>query len=108
MVPTIPLPLQGIINTSFYHLFVEGGILTEEVLVRTGWADYVFAEDYDLQSLEEVEAHIAENGHLPNTPSAQEIENGGLQLGAATVNQQEKIEELFLYLIEMNKELETL
>ena len=61
-----------------------------------------------LKSLEEVEQHIAEKGHLPNTPSAQEIEEGGLPLGEAAVNQQEKIEELFLYLIEMNKEIEQL
>lgn len=98
----------GTVSTSGYHLFVDGGILTEEVLVRTGWADYVFDENYELKSLEEVEQHIAEKGHLPNTPSAQEIEEGGLPLGEAAVNQQEKIEELFLYLIEMNKEIQQL
>jgi len=95
-------------STSGYHLFVAGGILTEEVLVRTGWADYVFEDDYDLRPLREVEAFIQANGHLPDVPSAAEIENNGLTLGANAKNQQVKIEELFLYLIEMNKEIEEL
>ena len=98
----------GTVITSGYQLFVDGGILTEEVLVRTGWADYVFEADYELQSLEEVAAHIAQKGHLPNIPSAQEIENNGLSLGNTTVLQQEKIEELFLYLIDMNKAVKDL
>jgi hypothetical protein len=98
----------GPIATNTYHLFVAGGILTEEVLVRTGWADYVFEEDYPLLPLEEVEAHIQEKGHLPNTPSAQQVEEEGLKLAGSTVNQQEKIEELFLYVIELNKEVKAL
>lgn len=96
------------INIAQYHLFVEGGILTEEVLVRTGWADYVFEEGYQHPSLEEIEAHIKAKGHLPNVPSAASIETNGLELGDATVFQQEKIEELFLHLIEMNKTIKAL
>lgn len=92
-----------------YRMYVAGGALFEEVKVETGWADYVFENDYNLQSLEQVEAFISENGHLPNTPSALEIEEaGGVDLGAATVKQQEKIEELFLHMIEMNESLKTL
>lgn len=98
----------GPINTSGYRLFVEGGVLTDEVLVRTGWADFVFEPTYERPTLEEIKQHIAEKGHLPNTPSAAEIEANGLSLGEATVNQQAKIEELFLYMIEMNEELQKL
>ena len=98
----------GPINTSGYRLFVEGGVLTDEVLVRTGWADYVFEADYLRPTLAEVKQHITENGHLPNTPSAEEVEANGLALAEATVNQQEKIEELFLYLIELNEEVQAL
>lgn len=80
-----------------YRLYVNGGALFNEVKVETGWADYVFQEDYELTSLEEVEAQIERTGHLHNTPSAKEIaENGGVELGSMTVNQQEKIEEIFL------------
>lgn len=91
-----------------YNLYVEGGILTEEMRVRTGWADYVFAPDYQLPSLNQVEKHIKTHGHLANTPSAAEVEKNGLELGQNAVNQQEKIEELFLYIIEMDKTIQTL
>jgi len=95
-------------NIGSYHLFVAGGILTEEVRVRTGWADYVFDKDYDLMPLLEVENYIGVHGHLHNTPSAEKIESDGLELKSMTVNQQEKIEELFLHMIELKKELELL
>lgn len=95
-------------DISDYHLYVEGGILTKEVRVRDVWADYVFESDYDLLSLTQVEAFIDENGHLPNTPSAEDVEAQGINVGAATVNQQEKIEELYLHLIALNKRLEKL
>ncbi len=92
-----------------YRLYVNGGILAKEVKIETGWADYVFEEDYELTSLTEVEAIIEEKGHLHNTPSAKELEAaGGVELGTITVNQQEKIEELFLHLIELNKKVERL
>ncbi len=95
-------------NISAYRLFVRGGILADEVRVRTGWADYVFAEDYQLTPLSKVEAHIAEKGYLHNTPSATQVENEGIEIGEITVNQQEKIEEIFLHLIELNKKVEAL
>lgn len=100
--------ILGTVSTSAYQLFVDGGILTEEVLVRTGWADYVFEKDYQLMPLEEVSAYVDQNGHLPNVPSAEEVENNGLGLGNMAVIQQEKIEELYLHLIEMNELLKTL
>lgn len=87
-----------------YLLFVKGGTLSEEVTVRAGWADYVFNENYTLLPLEQVETFINTNGHLPNTPSAADL-NGTVKLGEATVKQQEKIEEIYLHLIELNKAL---
>lgn len=98
----------GTNNTSMYRLFVKGGILTEELLVQTGWADYVFAKDYRLPSLEEVEKHIAVNGYLPNLPSEKEVIENGLNVGKMTKIQQEKIEELFLYVIQLNKDIQML
>jgi len=95
----------GTVNTAQFQLFVNGGILTEEVLVRTGWADYVFEADYQKPSLEEVEKHINEHGHLHNTPSAEEVERNGLSLGDNAVLQQEKIEELYLHIIALNKRI---
>lgn len=93
-----------------YKLFVEKGILTEKVKValrdNANWADYVFAADYKLRSLGEVETFIKENGHLPGIGSSTEIVKNGLDLGAMQAKQMEKIEELTLYAIEQNKILE--
>ena len=102
--------MAGGVSVAAYNLFVGGGILTEEVRVnlRNGsslWADYVFNKDYNLKSLPEVEKFIADNGHLPNVPSAKEVKANGIELGEMAKIQQEKIEELTLYLIQQNKEL---
>src|SRR5690606_30422515 len=95
----------GTVNVSAYSLFVNGGILTEEVrvILKAQWADYVFEEDYNLPKLEEVETFIKENKHLPNVPSAKEVTENGIELGEIATIQQEKIEELTLYIIEQNK-----
>ncbi len=77
--------------------------MAEEVRVRTSWADYVFDKHYELKPLEEVESYIARNGHLPNVPSATKVESEGLNIGDIIRIQQEKIEELTLYIIEQNK-----
>ncbi len=100
--------IVGSADISAYKLYVKGGILTEEVRVRTGWADYVFADDYDLKPLSEVENFISENKHLPNVPSSQQVEEEGISLGEICKIQQEKIEELTLYIIEQNKRIEAL
>lgn len=95
-------------GSEMYKLSVKGKVRAEEVKVYNTWADYVFNSDYNLKSLVEVESFINENGHLPNVPSACEIEEKGLMLGDMTKIQQEKIEELTLYLIQQNKEIEEL
>ncbi|WP_299883952.1 hypothetical protein [uncultured Lacinutrix sp.] len=96
------------VNISNYKLFVSGGILTEELRVRTGWADYVFDKTYKLKSLTEVENYIEKNGHLPNVPSAKTVAEQGIEMGNITKIQQEKIEELTLYTIQQQKEIDSL
>lgn len=96
----------GTSNTSSYKLSVKGKIRAEEIKVETGWSDYVFEEGYDLPTLEEVERHINEKGHLINIPSAKEVEENGIELGEMNMKLLEKIEELTLYVIELKKENE--
>jgi hypothetical protein len=100
----------GSIDVSNYRLFVKGGMLTEEVRVslKSSWADYVFKKDYKLPTLQEVEKQIQDKGHLFNLPSAQQVKEDGIELGEMAKIQQEKIEELTLYLIQQNKEIEVL
>ena len=95
----------GTASVANYKLFVTGGILTEELRIGLlpTWADYVFNKDYKLKSLNEVENFIKENGHLPNVPSAKEVAANGIEVGNMAKIQQEKIEELTLYVIEQNK-----
>ncbi|NHN27574.1 SlyX family protein [Flavobacterium jejuense] len=95
-------------GTDTYRLSVKGKMRAEEVKVYTTWADYVFNKEYQLPSLDEVERHIKEKGHLINVPSGKEIEEKGLFVGDMTKIQQEKIEELTLYLIQQKKEIEEL
>ncbi|MDT3406988.1 UNVERIFIED_CONTAM: hypothetical protein QE387_001305 [Pseudacidovorax intermedius] len=65
-------------------------------------------KDYKLRTLDEVERHIAEKGHLPNIPSATEVEKNGINLGEMDAKLLEKIEELTLYSIEQNKQIKQL
>ncbi len=87
-------------------LDVAGTIRAEEVKVETGWADYVFHEDYELKSLSEVSSYIEENHHLPGIPTAEEVAENGIKLGEMNAKLLEKIEELTLYLIEQNEKIE--
>lgn len=92
-----------------YELAVGGGIVAEEVLVGLQpWADYVFESDYDLKPLAAVENFIQKEKHLPGVASAKEIAENGLNLGEMQKTQMEKIEELFLHMIAMEKELNAL
>ena len=95
-------------TTGNYPLNVKGIIRSEELIIETNWADYVFNHDYPLRSLEEVEAFIQEHKHLPGVQSATEIQTNGLKVAASSTKMMEKIEELTLYIIEQNKKLKTL
>lgn len=93
-----------------YLLTVDGKVMCEELKVQMSesWPDYVFASDYKLPTLYELERSINANKHLPNIPSAAEIEENGLEVGEMQVKMMEKIEELTLYIIELQKQIDTL
>jgi hypothetical protein len=89
-------------------LTVKGKIHTQEVRVDMLGPlvpDYVFASDYKLKSLEEVEEYINKKGHLPEIPSAKEIEKNGLMLAEMNMSLLKKMEEMTLYMIEQDKKL---
>lgn len=89
-----------------YALTVRGSVLAEEVEVKlfADWPDYVFADGYEMMSLEETENYIESNGHLPGVPSAEVVEEEGLALGEMNRILMEKVEELTLHMIELKKE----
>ena len=97
----------GTTNLNGYKLAVNGNIHAKEVKVDlVGWPDYVLKKGYNLPTLEEVEMHIKEKGHLINIPSAKEVEENGIELGEMNRLLLEKIEELTLYTIQQQRELE--
>ena len=89
-------------------LTVKGKIHAEEVKIDLSIPapDYVFREDYNLRSLNEVEKFIKKNNHLPEIPSAKEFKNNGLMLAEMDMNLLRKVEELTLYTIQQQKEIE--
>ncbi|SFD51646.1 hypothetical protein SAMN05518672_102262 [Chitinophaga sp. CF118] len=91
-----------------YKLAVEGTIGARKIKVTqvTPWADFVFEPDYQLPSLYEVEKYITANKHLPDVPSAAEVEKEGLDVGEMNKILLQKVEEQTLYLIDLKKELE--
>ncbi|WP_350292603.1 fibronectin type III domain-containing protein [uncultured Croceitalea sp.] len=92
-----------------YKLAVEGKIRTREVRVdQDSWPDYVFDQDYKLPTLEEIRKYIQEKRHLPNIPSAKEVAVNGIELGEMNKLLLEKIEELTLYMLQQQAEINTL
>lgn len=90
-------------------LTVAGDIHSREVKVTIdAGADFVFYDDYDFRTLDEVEKFIQENKHLPDMASAREMEEGGLELGKMDMKLLQKVEELTLYLIDLKKEVDNM
>lgn len=92
-----------------YKLFVETGIRTRKIKVDvTTWSDYVFNDNYRLPTLAEVQAYINQHKHLPDVPSAADVEKNGINVGDNQAVLLKKIEELTLYVIEQQKQIDEL
>jgi len=99
----------GTTNTRGYKLAVNGNIRAQEIVVEASpWPDYVFKKEYELPTLEKIEKFIEANGHLPNIPTEEVVVEKGIQLGTMNAKLLEKVEELTLYLIQQNKEIQQL
>jgi hypothetical protein len=90
-----------------YNLLVAGKIMCEELKIKIksspNWPDYVFASDYKLMTIDSLQSYIIQNSHLPNVPSAKEVEENGIMAGEMNGILLKKVEELTLYMIEQNK-----
>ena len=93
-----------------YVLSIEGKAIAAEfrVLAPGSWPDYVFSNNYSLKPLAEIKKYIKENNHLPNIPAASEIEKNGIPLGEMSKNLMEKVEELTLYIIDLQEQVDLL
>jgi hypothetical protein len=95
-------------NASAYKLTVSGKIICEELKVElyANWPDYVFNDEYDLQPIQELKSFIATNNHLPNIPKASEVAENGLEVGEMNRKLLEKVEELTLYIIQLQDQID--
>jgi hypothetical protein len=100
----------GTTVTTGYMLAVAGKIHAEEVMVEYAddWYDFVFENNYQLPDLSELESFVKKNKHLPDVPSAKEVSENGINLGEMNGILLKKVEELTLYIIEQQKEIEKL
>jgi hypothetical protein len=92
-----------------YKLSVNGKVMCEELTVELSgdWPDYVFAPQYQRPALPELKQAIQELGHLPGVPSASDVADGGIHVGDMQATLLEKVEELTLYIIELEERLAT-
>ncbi|HEX2920401.1 MAG TPA: hypothetical protein VHO50_04465 [Bacteroidales bacterium] len=98
----------GTTDPGNYRLNVSGKIRADEIVVNTSGADFVFDPGYNLPELAEVEKYIEENKHLPDVASAYEMQTDGMSVSEMQTKMLQKIEELTLYIIELNKKIEIL
>jgi len=91
-----------------HKLDVNGTIRAKEIKVETNWSDFVFEKDYNLRTLEDLEHYISQNKHLPDIPSESVVKENGINLGEINAKLLQKIEELTLYVIKQNKEINNL
>ncbi len=89
-----------------FQVMGNGNVLAREIKVSLEeFPDYVFGEDYDLMSLKDLKIFINKYNHLPNIPSESEIVANGMNLGDMQSRQMEKLEEMTLYILELNERL---
>lgn len=94
-----------------HELYIGGSAIAEEVVVKLqgNWPDYVFDPNYQKPDLQEWKKFIAEHGHLPGMPSAQQIkQQDGVALGETQRLLVEKVEQLLLLILEQQKQIEAL
>ena len=93
-----------------YKLAVNGGIVATslDIMNPVPQSDYVFEKDYKLRSLAETEAYVTKNKHLPEVPSAAEFKQNGYSVGTMDDILLRKVEELTLYMIELQKQNEAM
>ena len=91
-----------------YKLDVNGTIRAKEIKVETGWADFVFDSSYELRTLKDVKSFISKNKHLPDIPSASEVEKNGVNVGEMQKKLLQKVEEMTLYIIQQQEDIEKL
>jgi hypothetical protein len=98
------------VGTDVFRIYGDGRVFATEINVKLAsqFPDYVFASDYKLMPLTEVRHYITTNKHLPNMPTAETVANEGMNLGELNKVVVEKLEELTLYILQQQAEIDAL
>lgn len=98
------------IQSGAYSLYVNGKMISEESVVKlkADWPDYVFSENYDLLTIDDLRIYISKNGKLPYLPSAEEVSSNGASLGENQTHLVRLVEELTLRLLDMDERVQEL
>lgn len=101
---------QAGFGTEVFRVYGDGTVFATEVnvMLASNFPDYVFSPTYNLMSIYDLRNYISENKHLPNVPPASEVEQSGLNLGEMNVKLVEKVEELTLYIIQQQEQIDAL
>ena len=94
-------------NTA-YKVDVNGKVRANEIVVNTTGADFVFDKDYRLRPIAELEEFVKQNKHLPEIPTAKTMQQEGVGVSELQIRLLQKVEELTLYIIHQQKEIDEL
>jgi hypothetical protein len=113
MIGNVPAITSGSSLDNNYSLYVEKGIITERTTIAlasdpTNWSDYVFDKDYKLPKLTEVQSYISSYHHLPGVPSIDDVHCEGIDVAKMDATLLKKIEELTLYVLKQQNEIDAL
>lgn len=100
----------GTSNTHGFKLAVNGNAIFTNIKVKgfSAWPDYVFRKGYHLPDLKTLEKYIATHQHLPDVPAEADVKKDGQDIGATQAVLLKKVEELTLYVIDLDKKVEAL
>ncbi len=104
------LQIGSAVTPSGYAVSVNGRVICEELKIKasSNWPDYVFSDNYTLTPLPDLRTFINKYKHLPNVPSASEIEKDGIEVGNMEKRLMEKIEELTLYILQQEEKIKSI
>lgn len=112
-----PMMINGIVGINVanvnklkpgYSLYVDGNVMAEKVSIKSysQWPDFVFGQDYRLMPLGELKQYVSENSHLPEVPTEAEVSESGIDVAEMQGILLKKIEELTLYTIQLQEQIE--
>ena len=101
-------PIGNYLTLSTTEVRVPGTIKAKEIIVNTAGADFVFGRDYTLRSLDDVKSYIQEYQHLPEIPSASQMQEEGMSVDQMVIKLLQKVEELTLYAIQQEERIKEL